>query len=157
MFKKLDSLARTAATWHLIHLVIQFVVICNAALWAAYFFGWQTPFQLIYGDSLWSCVGVCAFLVFVPGRLCLRQMKRLVNTTASLTNFIEVDPYERPNKPIEEFTSAERLAWLANHAATADERQKRSESIKRTAAICLGAALLFPILAFLVVFAFGKL
>ena len=53
--------------------------------------------------------------------------------------------YRAPKKPIDEYTSEERRAWLDNHAATAEERHKQSSSFRIVAAICLGAALVISI------------
>ena len=63
-------------------------------------------------------------------------------------------PYTPPSKPLDDFTSEERKAWLANHFATAPERQKQSDRFRMTAVICLGTALLVPILAILLAMIF---
>lgn len=57
-----------------------------------------------------------------------------------------VQVYVPPHKPIDEYTPAERRAWLDNHLATAGERQKKSDRFYRTAMVSLSAAFIFPIL-----------
>jgi hypothetical protein len=83
MLKQLNSRARTEGILRLIYLVIQSVLVANFALVAVYFLGWQKPFQWIYGDSLWTCIYLCAFLVCGPERLCLYFLKRLQRKATS--------------------------------------------------------------------------
>lgn len=64
-------------------------------------------------------------------------------------------PYIPPDKPHDQFTSAERKAWLANYHATAPERQKQSDRFALVATISLGAGLLLPMLGIVLAMLFN--
>ncbi|MPQ69357.1 hypothetical protein [Pseudomonas sp. MWU12-2323] len=89
MFKNLHPLERRVAICNLSVQIISLAILVNAVLFMGYLYGWKKGFQMIYGDSLWSCVVVSAVLVLVAhclfktGRIYLAELIRLGDKTTN--------------------------------------------------------------------------